>query len=65
MLPGDITTVLPYLNSVFDDTWYDHENRVLIGTGSNRRCAFRPHEIRVATIAEPSLTRLLIRGTSW
>jgi ArsR family metal-binding transcriptional regulator len=54
MLPGDISAAFPYLNTVLDNTWYDHENRVLIGTGNNRRCAFRPHEIRVSVIADTS-----------
>jgi len=54
MLPGDISAAFPYLNTMLEDTWYDHENRILIGTGNNRRYAFRPHEIRVAVIADPS-----------
>ena len=53
-LIGDISAVLPYLNNVLDDTWYDHENKVLIGTSGNWRCAFRPHEIRVAVAADSS-----------
>ena len=54
MLPNDISVAFPYLNAVLDDTWYDHENRILIGTGNKRRCAFRPHEIQVGVIADPS-----------
>ena len=54
ILPGDISAAFPYLNTVLDDTWYDHENQVLIGTGNNQRCAFRPHEIQVSVIPDPS-----------
>ena len=54
MLTGDISAVFPYLNTALDQTWYDHENRVLIGTGRDYRCAFRPHEIQVAVNADPS-----------
>lgn len=52
ILPNDISAVFPYPNSVLDDTWYDHENRILIGTGNNGRCAFRPHEVQVGVIAD-------------
>ena len=52
-LPNDISDVLPYLNAVLDDTWYDHENRVLIGAENSQRYAFRPNEIRIAGIADP------------
>lgn len=54
MLPDDISAVFPYLNTVLENTWYDHENRILIGTGNKQRCAFRPHEIQVGVIADPS-----------
>ncbi|MFH0769440.1 MAG: (Fe-S)-binding protein [Chloroflexota bacterium] len=53
-LPEDISAALPYLNTVLDDTYYDQENRVLIGTSNGRRYAFRPHEIQVGMVAEAS-----------
>lgn len=53
-LPEDISAVLPYLNSMLDDTWYDQENRVLIGSSNSRRYAFRPHEIQIGMIPDPS-----------
>jgi len=53
-LSEDISDVLPYLNSVMDDTYYDRENRVLIGTSKKQRYAFRPHEIQVGAIADAS-----------
>ncbi len=53
-LPEDISAVLPYLNSVLDDTYYDQENQVLIGASNSRRYAFRPHEIQAGMIAEAS-----------
>jgi len=49
-VPDNITEVFPYLNAVLDDTWYDHENMVLIGVLNERRCAFRPGEILIAGI---------------
>ena len=52
ILPGDISAVFPYLNAVLDDTWYDHENAILIGSDNDRRCAFRTDEIKVAGVAE-------------
>lgn len=54
VLPEDISAVLPYLNGVFDDTWYDHENQTLICRTSNQGYAFRPCEIRVAMLPDPS-----------
>jgi len=53
-LSEDISAVLPYLNSVLADTYYDQENRVLIGTSNGRRYAFRPNEIQVGAIADTS-----------
>ncbi len=48
ILPSDISAVFPYLNAVLEDTWYDHENRILIGSEDGLRHAFRCNEIRVA-----------------
>ena len=50
----DISGVFPYLNTVLDDPWYDDANHVLIGSKNNIRYAFRPHEIRVAVLADRS-----------
>jgi ArsR family metal-binding transcriptional regulator len=54
ILPVDISPSFPYLNTVLNDTLYDHENRILIGTNNRRRYAFRPHEIQVGMVADPS-----------
>jgi len=53
-LPEDISAALPYLNSTLDDTWYDRENQVLIGSSMGRRYAFRPHEIQIGMIPDAS-----------
>lgn len=53
-LSEDISSVLPYLNSVVGDTYYDQENQVLIGTINKQRYAFRPHEIQVGAVADAS-----------
>ncbi len=50
VLPGDISAVFPYLNAILDDTWYDHENRILIGGENGQKYAFRAYEIRVAGV---------------
>ena len=52
ILPSDISEVFPYLNTVLDDTRYDPQNYILIGSRSKVRYAFRPHEIRVAVRAD-------------
>lgn len=54
VLPDNISSVFPYLNSVLDDTIYDHENQVLIGLSNKRKYAFRPQEIRVGVTTDPS-----------
>ena len=54
MLSIDISRVFPYLNTVLDDTLYDHENQILIGTHGKQRYAFRPDEIQIASANEPS-----------
>ena len=54
ILPADISTSFPYLNAVLDDTLYDHENGILIGVSDQRRYAFRPHEIQLGRVTDPS-----------
>jgi len=49
-LVGDISAVFPYLNTLLDDTMYDHDNHILIGRENDRRFAFRANEIRVSGI---------------
>ena len=59
-LPIDISPSFPYLNAVLKDTIYDHENRILIGFGNGRRYAFRPHEIQLGMVTEPSKATSII-----
>ena len=54
VLPADISASFAYLNTILDDTLYDHENNILIGTNNRRRYAFRPHEIHVGMVADTS-----------
>ena len=55
VLPAeDISPVLPYLNSILNDTTYDHENKILIGSSDKKKYAFRPHEIRAGSIDDVS-----------
>jgi ArsR family metal-binding transcriptional regulator len=54
ILPADISASFPYLNTVLDDALYDHENSILIGVNNNKRYAFRPHEIQVGMVTDPS-----------
>ena len=54
ILPTDISTSFPYLNTVLNETLYDHENSILIGTNNQRRYAFRPHEIQAGMVKDPS-----------
>lgn len=53
-LSEDISDLLPYLNTVLDDTYYDEENQILIGSDKKRRYAFRSHEIQVGAIVDAS-----------
>ena len=52
ILTDDISRTFPYLNTMLDDTWYDHKNQVLIGSRNKVRYAFRPHEIHIGTNAD-------------
>ena len=54
IFPADIRVSFPYLNALLDDTLYDHENSILIGVSNRRRYAFRPHEIQVGMVRDPS-----------
>jgi len=53
-LPADISASFSYLNAVLDDTLYDRENSILIGVSNRRRYAFRPHEIQIGMVRDPS-----------
>jgi ArsR family metal-binding transcriptional regulator len=48
----DISPVFPYLNALLNDSYYDRENKVLIGNQKRHRYAFRASEIMVAGINE-------------
>jgi ArsR family metal-binding transcriptional regulator len=61
-LPADISPAFPYLNAVLDDPNYDHENCILIGASQGRRYAFRPHEIQLGMVADPSEVSAVIKG---
>lgn len=50
----DISASFPYLNSTLDGTWYDHENHILVSKGKSQGYAFRPFEILVAALPDPS-----------
>jgi ArsR family metal-binding transcriptional regulator len=51
-LTRDISAILPYLNTLFDNTRYDHDNRILICDMNNRGYAFRSLDIRVSGIVD-------------
>ena len=53
-LTRDISAVLPYLNALFDNTRYDHDNQILISEMNNRGYAFRSLDIRVSGIVDVS-----------
>jgi len=63
-VPEDISPVLPYLNTILEDTSYDHQNRILIGREKERRYAFRPHDIRVTGVDDvadaPEIARQVV-----
>jgi len=53
-LTHDISAVLPYLNALHDNTYYDHENQILISEMNNRGYAFRSLDIRISGIVDAS-----------
>ncbi len=50
----DISEIMPYINAMAANAWYDHENRTLILKEPGQAFALRPHEIRIARLAEPA-----------
>ena len=55
VIPDDnISSILPYLNAVLEDTNYDDMNKVLIGGMNHQRYAFRPREIRAGVVTNPA-----------
>jgi len=59
-LPCDISAVFPYLNTVMDNAWYDHQNQILILREPSQAYALRPNEIRVAQVRDPLHARQVI-----
>jgi ArsR family metal-binding transcriptional regulator len=57
-LKEDISPVMPYLNAVYEDTWYDRENRIFILREPDQAYAFRPLDIRIARANDPLHARL-------
>ncbi|MFC2072010.1 (Fe-S)-binding protein [Chloroflexota bacterium] len=55
----DISHVFPYLNAVINNAWYDHENKVLILREPEQAYAFRPKEIRIGRVNDPSQAQQL------
>jgi ArsR family metal-binding transcriptional regulator len=51
-LKRNISAVLPYLNAVFENTRYDHDNKILICDMNKRGYAFRSMDIRVSGIVD-------------
>jgi len=62
ILSDDISPIFPYLNTVLEDTYYDHENKVLIGREERRQYAFRAMEIRVAGVNEAAQAPETVRN---
>jgi ArsR family metal-binding transcriptional regulator len=61
LLPVDISPAFPYLNAVLSDTIYDHENGILIGFNGKKRYAFRPHEIQLGMVPDPTNVEGIIK----
>ncbi len=53
-LKRDISAAMPYLNAVFENTMYDHDNKILVCEKDNRGYAFRSMDIRVSGILDVS-----------
>lgn len=51
-LRDDISPVFPYLNASLENCRYDHANQVLIWRDDRQTYAFRPLEIRVASVRD-------------
>ncbi len=56
-LSSDISAVFPYLNAVFNKTWYDHDGKVLIVREQEQAYALRSNEIRIARASDNSDAR--------
>ncbi len=50
----DISDIMPYINAIAENAWYDHENHTLILKETGQAFALRPHEVRVGRLAEPT-----------
>lgn len=62
-LSEDISPVFPYLNTILEETYYDHENKVLVGRDKQRQYAFRDSDIRVAGLNEVTEAPEIARKT--
>ena len=50
----DISEIMPYINAIAVNAWYDHDNTTLILKEPGQAFAMRPHEIRIARLSEPA-----------
>ena len=48
----DISEIMPYINAIAVNAWYDHENNTLVLKEPGQAFAMRPHEVRIARLGE-------------
>ncbi len=51
-LQQDIREVMPYLNTIWKNAIYDHENHILTLVRGGRRYTLRPHEIAISNLED-------------
>lgn len=51
-LPRDISSVMPYLNAVLEDTEYGKDNQFIIWKDAERTYALRPRELAISSVTD-------------
>ena len=62
-IPGDVSEVMPYLNSVLNRAFYGGDNDFIVWKNGERKFVLRPHELAVSLIVDRPQAQEVISGT--
>lgn len=65
-IPGDVSEVMPYLNSVLNHAFYSGDNEFIVWKNGERKFILRPHELAASLIVDRREARRVIgESVAW
>jgi len=65
-IPGDVSEVMPYLNSVLNRAFYSGDNEFIVWKNGERKFVLRPHEFAASLIMDrPEARRVIDEAVAW